>query len=138
MKSLFCCEIVGGKGAVALLALRLVAGPAFIVHGWPLIQHPFSWMGTALPGWLQALGAFAEFGGGIAVLVGLLTQLAALGIGITMLVAIFYVHIPKGDPFSGPGSSWELAAVYLAIMVALKLRGAGAFSLDALLFGKKK
>ena len=138
MKNAFCCEIVGGKGAVALLALRLVAGPAFIIHGWPLIQHPFSWMGTALPGWLQALGAFAEFGGGMALLAGLLTRLAALGLSITMLVAIFYVHIPKGDPFVGKGGSWELAAVYLAIMVALALRGAGVFSLDALLFGKKK
>jgi putative oxidoreductase len=137
MKNLFCGEIVGGKGALAILALRLVAGPAFILHGWPMIQHAFSWAGDSLPAWLQALAAFAEFAGGMAVLAGLLTRLAASGIAVVMLVAIFHVHIPKGDPFIGQGSSWELAAVYLAIMVVLMLRGAGNVSLDGLLFRKK-
>ena len=139
MKNPFCCEIVSGKGAIALLALRLVAGPAFILHGWPIIQNPFGWMGAGAPSWLQAMAAFAEFAGGMAILAGLLTQLAALGISCVMLVAIFHVHIPKGDPFVGRGgSSWELAAVYLAIMIALMLRGAGVISLDALVLGKRK
>ena len=139
MKNIFCGESVGGKGALALLALRLVAGPAFILHGWPKFQHAFSWMGDSLPAWLQAMAAFAEFAGGMAILVGLLTQLAALGIACVMSVAIFHVHIPKGDPFVGSGgASWEIAAVYLAIMIALMLRGAGKVSLDALVFGKRK
>lgn len=132
MKNLFCCEIVKGKGAIALLALRLVAGPAFILHGWSKFQNAFGWMGEGMPSWLQALAAFAEFAGGMAILAGLLTQLAALGISCVMWVAIFHVHIPKGDPFVGRGGSWELAAVYLAIMIVLALRGAGSFSLDAL------
>lgn len=136
MKSPLCCEIVQGKGALALLALRLVAGPAFILHGWPKFQHAFNWMGDAVPGWLQALAAFAEFGGGIAILIGLLTQFAALGIACVMFYAIFLVHIPKGDPFVGREGSWELAAVYFAIMIALMLRGAGQFSVDSLI--KKK
>ena len=141
MKNPFCCEIVGGKGALALLALRLVAGPAFILHGWPKFQHAFSWMGASMPPWLQALAAFAEFAGGMAILAGLLTQLAASGIACVMLVAMFMVHIPKGDPFVGNQAhpaSWEIAAVYLAIMVVLMLRGAGTVSLDALVFGKKR
>ena len=140
MKKLFCCgEVVGGKGALALLALRLVAGPAFIIHGSWKIQNAFGWMGDQAfaPGWLQGLAAFAEFGGGIAILIGLLTQLAALGISITMLAAIFMVHLPKGDPFIGHNGSWELPAVYLSIMFALMLRGAGAISLDGLIFKKK-
>ncbi|MBI4431264.1 MAG: DoxX family protein [Candidatus Omnitrophica bacterium] len=137
MKNL-CCETVRGKGAFALLALRLVAGTAFIWHGWPKIQSAFSWMGAGTPSWLQALAAFAEFAGGIAILIGLLTQLAALGIACVMFCAIFLVHIPKGDPFVGRGGSWELAAVYLAIMIMLMLCGAGEFSLDARVFGKRK
>ena len=139
MRNLCCGEIVGGKGALALLSLRLVAGPAFILHGWPKIQHAFSWMGldATVPGWLQGMAAFAEFGGGIALLIGLLTQLAALGISCVMLFAIFTVHLPRGDVFVGRDGSWELPAVYLAIMVALMLRGAGAVSLDALVFGKR-
>jgi len=139
MKNLWCGDIVGGKGALALLALRLVAGPAFILHGWPKIQNAFGWLGPDVPSWLQALAAFAEFGGGIAMLAGVLTRLAALGIACVMCYALFLVHIPKGDPFVGQGgSSWELAAVYLAIMIALMLRGAGQFSLDALMCRKKK
>ncbi len=140
MLNLCCGETVKGKGALALLALRLVSGPAFVLHGWPKIQNAFGWMGAeaAVPGWLQGLAAFAEFGGGIAIFIGLLTQLAALGISCVMLFAIFMVHIPKGDPFVGRDGSWELAAVYLAIMIALMLRGAGVVSLDALLFRKKE
>jgi len=133
-------EAVGGKGAVAILVLRLVAGLAFIQHGWPKFQHAFSWMGpeATVPGVLQALAALSEFGGGIALVLGLLTQLAAFGISCTMLTAIFMVHVPKGDPFVGQGgSSYELAAVYLAIMAVLLLRGPGRCSLDALL-GRKK
>ena len=41
-----------------------LAGPAFILHGWPKIQNAFAWMGPETPAWLQALAAFAEFGGG--------------------------------------------------------------------------
>lgn len=141
IKGLMCpTEVVGGKGAVVILILRLVSGLAFIQHGWPKIQNPFGWMGpeASVPGFLQGLAALSEFGGGWALLLGLLTPLAALGIACTMLFAIFKVHIPHGDPFVGRGgSSYELAAVYLAIMVVFLLRGAGRFSLDALLCRKK-
>ena len=139
MNNVFCCEVVKGKGAIALLALRFVAGYAFILHGWPKFQHATTWMGDVLPGWLQFLAAFAEFAGGAAILVGLFTPLAASGIAVTMLVAMFMVHIPKGDPFVGNKenpSSWELAAVYFSIMFVLMLRGAGSLSLDALIFKK--
>ncbi len=142
MKRLFCADFVGGKGAAAIFILRLVAGLAFIQHGWPLIRNAFGWMGpnAPVPGFLQALAAFSEFGGGFALVFGLLTQLAALGITCTMLVAIFTVHLPHGDPFVNlkGGSSYELAAVYLAVMIVLLLRGPGKFSLDALLCHKKE
>ena len=140
MKFFMCgMDAVGGKGGVAILTLRLVAGSAFIQHVWPKIQNAFGWMGpeASVPGFLQALAALSEFGGGLALILGLLTQLAALGLACTMFFAIFMVHIPKGDPFVGRGSSWELAAVYLAIMIVLILRGAGRFSLDAMLCKKK-
>jgi len=137
MKNSSLCEVVRGKGALAILALRLVAGPAFILHGWPKIQNAFAWMGDGAPSWLQALAAFAEFAGGIAILIGLMTRLAAFGIACVMAYAMFLVHIPKGDPFVGHGGSWELAAVYFAIMVVLMLRGAGSASLDAAVCKKK-
>ena len=142
-KWMMCCtEIVKGKGAVVILILRLVSGLAFTQHGWMKIQNPFGWMGAeaSVPGFLQALAAFSEFGGGFALIFGLLTQLAAFGIAMTMLFAIFMVHVPHGDPFVNltGGHSYELAAVYLAIMIVFLLRGAGQFSLDALIFQKKE
>jgi len=115
-------------------------GAAFVLHGWPKIQNPFGWMGpeAPFPGILIALAALAEFGGGLALIVGLLTRLASLGIISTMVVAIGMVHVPKGDPFvSQGGASWELAAVYLACAILFLLLGPGRVSLDAVLFGKR-
>ena len=137
MKSILCGEPVRGGGGVALLLLRLVAGSAFILHGWPKIQNAFGWMPpeAGIPPFLLALAAFSEFAGGMAVVVGLFTKLAALGIWCTMAMAIKF-HVSKGDPFVGMGSSWELAAVYFVIMTVLVLRGAGAYSIDGILSGK--
>lgn len=140
MRYLFYCDSVGRIGSAGLLLLRLVMGTAFVLHGWPKIQNPFGWMGpeAPFPGMLIALAALAEFGGGLALLVGMLTRLASLGIISTMVVAIGMVHVPKGDPFVGQGgASWELAAVYLACGILFLLLGPGRISLDALLFGRR-
>ena len=139
MRQLFYTHTTGHVGSVAVLLLRLVMGVAFVLHGWPKIQNPFGWMGPGapMPGILLALAALAEFGGGIALIFGLLTRLASLGIACVMVVAIGMVHVPKGDPFVGQGGpSWELAAVYLACAIVFLLLGSGRFSLDALFFGR--
>jgi putative oxidoreductase len=115
-------------------------GAAFLFHGWPKIQHPLDWMGASapVPAVFQALAAVAEFGGGLALIAGLLTRLASLGIATNMIVALAMVHLPHGDPFVGkPGErSYELAALYLACAILFLLLGPGRFSLDALLFRK--
>ncbi|NLE37109.1 MAG: DoxX family protein [Pirellulaceae bacterium] len=141
MRHLFYCDTVGWLGSVGLLLPRLVMGIAFILHGWPKIQNPFEWMGpdASMPAILLALAALAEFGGGIALVLGLLTRLASLGIGAVMVVAIGVVHVPQGDPFvSKGGSSWELAAIYLACAILFLLLGPGRYSLDAVVFGQRK
>lgn len=131
---------VGIRGSIGLLLLRLVVGTAFVFHGWPKIQNAFHWMdamgGQEMPGVLQALAALSEFGGGIALALGLLTPLAALGIGGTMCGALGLVHLRMGHPFVAAGKpSYELAAVYLAAAILFLLVGPGRLSLDALLFG---
>ena len=79
----------------------------------------------------MALGAgSAEFFGGIALLLGLLTRPAAVVLAITMLVAIFVVHIGNGLFMSNNG--YEFGLALLAISVALAFNGAGALSVDRL------
>jgi putative oxidoreductase len=140
MRHLLYCDTVGRVGSAGLLLLRLVMGVAFILHGWPKIQNPMGWMGpeASVPAILQALAALAEFGGGMALVVGLLTRLASLGIMSNMIVALGMVHLPHGHPFVGKagGPSYELAAVYLACAVLFLILGPGRFSLDALAFRK--
>lgn len=135
-------EFLGGPRAVALLALRLVMGTAFLFHGWPKINNPMGWMPpeAPIPGVLQAAAAVSEFGGGALLILGLLTPLAALGLAATMLAALGMVHVPHGDPFvatSPGGPSAEPAAVYLALAVSFLLLGPGKLSADYCLFGRR-
>ena len=127
--------------SAALLLLRLVAGVAFIIHGWQKIQNPFGWMGpqSGIPGIFQFLAALSEFGGGIAWVIGLLTPLAALGIACTMAVAVHMHSMVLHDPFvSLTGArSYELASAYLCIAVILLALGPGRVSLDAKIFGER-
>lgn len=128
------------RGSVAVLLLRLVSGAAFLFHGWGKIHDPFHWLDKAArppPGWLQALAALAEFGGGIGLLLGLLTPLCCAGLICTMGYAI-YTHVSRGDPFVGKGSSYEIALVYLMIAITLLLLGPGRYSLDQKLLGRRR
>lgn len=126
---------------LSLLLLRGVAGVAFMFHGWKKIQSPFDWMGpdAFAPGFLQALAALSEFGGGLAWVLGLLTPLASVGIAATMAVAVHLHAIMRGDPFVavGGGASYELAAVFFCVAVVLLTLGPGRLSLDRVLFGRR-
>ncbi len=138
MKRLFTPDPLTSRASLGLLALRVFAGVALMFHGWGKIQKPFGWMGpeAPVPSLLQALAALSEFGGGLALALGLLTPLAMLGVLCTMAFAAF-THISRGDPFVGRGS-WELAGVYFTVAVMVLLTGPGRFSLDAKLFGRRR
>jgi putative oxidoreductase len=141
IKRLFAVPRYAAFADTALLILRVVAGAAFMMHGWGKIQHPFNWMGPKAfaPGPFQALAALAEFGGGAAWILGMLTPLASLGILSTMCVAVFTVAVKSHAPFvsNTGGASWELAAVYLAVSLVFLAFGPGRFSLDRTIFGPR-
>lgn len=127
--------------SAALLLLRLIVGAAFVIHGSQKMQSPFEWMGpqSPIPGFFQLLAAISEFGGGIAWMLGLLTPIAALGIGCTMTVAVFIHSMVMKDPFVNltGGSSFELASAYLCIAILLLVLGPGKISLDNKIFGER-
>lgn len=141
MKKCFAVQSSPTKTDIALLLLRLFVGYAFIIHGWGKIQNPMGWMppDAPIPGFLQLLAAVSEFGGGIALILGLLTRLAALGLTITMAVAASFHLFGMGDPLiaTGPGTSAEPATTYLFIALLFVLHGPGRFSLDRKIFGAK-
>ncbi|MGO1501153.1 MAG: DoxX family protein [Marinobacter sp.] len=127
------------------LALRLSAGTIFVAHGAQKLFSSFGgnglegtgqWMASIglEPGYLMALAAgSAEFFGGIALLIGLLTRPAALMLALTMLVAILTVHLPNGLFMDNGG--YEFGLALLGISVALVFNGGGKLSLDRKLIG---
>jgi len=134
-------NIIGGRAALGLLLARLVFGVGIALHGWSKIQNPFGWMGpdAPVPGALQALAALSEFGGGVALILGLLTPLAMFGLACTMLTAITTVHLAQGHPFVARGGpSYELATLYLGFAVLMIIAGPGSYSIDAIIFGKNQ
>ena len=130
--------------SAALLLLRLIVGAAFVIHGWGKIQTPMSWMPAQapvhVPGFFQLLAAVSEFGGGIALILGLLTPLAMFGLISTMAVAVYMQIAVFKAPFisSTGGSSYEPALGYLGIALLFLAIGPGKFSLDRLLFGERR
>lgn len=130
---------IGGKAGTGLLIFRLITGLALMMHGYEKILHPFTWMdkmGSGVPSFFQFCAALSEFGGGLALVAGLLTPLACVGIAITMAVAIFMVHVPQGGHWIGGPNSFEAAASYLASAILLFFTGPGTISADKFLFGR--
>jgi putative oxidoreductase len=141
LRRFFTVPVQTGFADLALLAIRIVGGAAFMLHGWGKIQNPFGWMGpdAFAPGIFQALAALSEFGGGLAWFLGLVTPLASLGIGFTMIVAVYFHAVMRGDPFVavGGGGSYEMAALYLCIALLLIAMGPGRLALDRVIFGDR-
>lgn len=142
MTRLFKPHPLSARVSAGLLVLRLVAGLAFMFHGYGKIVNPFGWMpeDSGVPGILQAAAAVSEFFGGLCWMLGLLMPVASLGLACTMAVAVHLHAVVLGDPFvaSGPGQgSYEPALLYLCVSILLLLAGPGRFSLDRAVFGEK-
>src|SRR5258707_1893631 len=125
--------------------LRLVLGVVFFAHG---AQKLLGWFGG--PGFSGSMGMFtgylhipaplaflaiaAEFFGGLGLILGFLTRIAAFGIAVNMLVAIATVHHSYGFFMNWTGTQkgegFEYHLLVLAITAFLMIRGAGAFYID--------
>src|SRR5437764_1303674 len=124
--------------SIGLSVLRLILGFIFIMHGGQKlfvygfggVAAGFAQMGIPMPGLLGPFVASVEFFGGIAIVLGLLTRLAALGLASTMVVAILTVHLKAG--FFNPGGI-EFPLSLLSSALTIAVTGAGLFSLDAMI-----
>ncbi len=144
-------SVFQGRGLAAAaslsqLMIRLPLGVIFIAHGG---QKLFGWFGgrglaatladyerfLGIPPFLAAVGLALEFFGGLAVLIGLATRTAALGLAVIMLVAIARVHIANGFFINwqltpGRGHGIEMNLALLGMSLALVTGGAGRFAID--------
>ena len=120
--------------SLGALVMRLVLGTIMVRHGYDKIipsgaLYNFSHMVTHmhLPIWLGYVSAFTEFFGGMLLIVGLLTRVAAFMTAIDMAVAIIKVHIHGG--IMGP-NSFALPLALFAIALMLVFTGCGWLGLD--------
>jgi putative oxidoreductase len=135
--------LITTKLGLDTLAVRVGAGVIFAAHG---AQKLFGWFGgyglEATAGWMESIGLApgtlmaalaggAEFFGGLLLIAGLLVRPTAVVLAITMLVAIFTVHLPNGLFMSNNG--YEFGLALLVISISLAIRGAGSVSVDNLI-----
>ncbi len=124
-------------GDWGLLALRIGVGVTFLVHGrqkrvmWRM--QPSAQLPAGTLSLLRVL-SIAEPLGGLATLVGLLTQVAAAGFIVVMLGAIRLKITQLHKGFSGEGG-WEHEFLLLVGAIALLFLGAGQFALDRVFLG---
>ena len=128
-----------------LFLLRVALGFIFFVHGSQLV---FGWFGgyglsgsisaftekMAIPAFLAYLAVFSQFLGGLALIFGFMTRIAALAIAVDMIVAIFLVHLPNGLFVnwygSQKGEGFEFHLLATAIALTLVIAGGGILSID--------
>jgi putative oxidoreductase len=140
--------LVKTENDYTLTVMRLVLGFLFFVHGSQLMLGWFGGYGLGgsmqfftqklgIPAPFAFLGIATQFFGGILLLLGLVSRLAALTIIGNMVVAIVKVHWQYGlfmnwfGNQKGEGFEYHLLAI--AIGLAVVVRGSGALSFDRLL-----
>jgi putative oxidoreductase len=138
-------KVFATDDSIATAIMRIVLGVVFFAHG---AQKMLGWFGgfgfsatmgfftkgMHIPAPLAFLAIAAEFFGGLGLILGVLTRIAAFGIATNMVVAIATVHRAFGlfMNWSGmqKGEGFEFHLLVIAITIFLMIRGAGALSVD--------
>lgn len=138
-------QLMATQPRVSLLLVRLLLGIVMFPHG---AQKVLGWWGghgldATLQGFTTHMGIplvfawlaiAAEFLGSLGLIAGLLTRIAAFGIGVVMVVATLKVHMANGLFMNWAGNQkgegFEYHLLALAAALALMIDGAGKASLD--------
>lgn len=141
-------RLLATKNDFSPLIARVALGLVILPHG---LQKTLGWYGgggfdgtmgfftgqMGIPAVFAVLAILAESVGALALILGLLGRVSALGVGITMATAMLMVHVPNGffmnwfGAQQGEGIEYFLLAMALALITVVK--GSGALSLDRVL-----
>ncbi len=139
--------------SAALLMIRLALGIVIFAHGAQKVLGLFGGAGLGktieifttkmhFPLWLTVIVIFTEFLGSIGLIFGLLTRLAALGIGLSLAYCAYLNHIQHGFFMNWfgqqKGEGFEFHILVVGIALALVLKGGGFLSFDRVLTKSKK
>jgi putative oxidoreductase len=114
-------------------AMRIVVGLLFMMNGAQKLFGSFGGKAVAIASMPGAAGVI-EFVGGLLVMFGLLTGIAAFIASGEMAFAYFIIHYPQGGwPIQNEG---QLAVLFCFIFLFIAARGAGMLSLDRVLFAR--
>lgn len=134
----------------SLIALRIFLGVVMLPHG---AQKVLGWFGgvgfsatlhhftdgMGIPLVFALLAIIAEFFGALGLIVGLLTRIAAFGVGVTLGVAALMVHIENGFFMNWTGKQagegFEFHILVVGMALALVIGGGGRWSLDRKIAG---
>jgi putative oxidoreductase len=130
-------ELVKKVAWLGPLLVRLTVGVVFVQTGWGKLHSLddvtkfFAQLNIPAPHFNAILAATAEFGGGLALLLGVMTRLAAIPLITTMVVAILTAKRPELDGIGSLLGFEEFS--YLAMFLWLAVAGPGVVSIDHLL-----
>ena len=127
----------GPNPPLGLAVLRVVLGVVFVAHGAPKLfggvagfAEALAGLGFPVPIAFAWIGTLLEFGGGLALIVGLFVTPIALLLATEMFLGIVLVHATNGFYVVGPGQGGiEFNLLLIAALLTLVFAGPGAAAL---------
>jgi putative oxidoreductase len=144
-------KLIKTDNDIATMVIRVALGAVFFPHG---MQKLFGWFGgygftgsmgfftsnLHIPALFAFLAIMAEGLGSLGLITGLLTRVAAFGVGVNMVVAVYMLHWQNGffmNWFGNQkGEGFEFHLLVIGMAIALMIKGGGALSVDRALSDK--